>query len=114
MFTQNAIRTCTFATGVVTEVSKSGLLRPNQAFCVASSTLARELHPLYSCELHAKSTMRAMIAMLFFFFIAAVSGASGALKSTSERLAQLEQQVKVLELNMNDDGHVKKEESSRD
>ena len=55
--------------------------------------------------------MHITIAVLFVFFIAAILAAPS---STSARLAQLEQQVKVLELNMNDDGHVNQEESPRD
>ena len=60
--------------------------------------------------------MRTTIAMLFVFFIAAIVGAP---MSTLARLAQLEQQVKVLEMELPlegsiklaDLGHVKKEES---
>ena len=49
--------------------------------------------------------MRTTIAMLFFFFfIAAVVGATP--MSTSARLAQLEQQVKVLELKLPSEGSV--------
>ena len=95
-------------------------IRPNPAFC------RRELHPgpratsPLTVSLHleyTKSTMRTMIAMLYFVCSAVVSGAP---MSTSARLAQLEQQVKVLELKLPSEGSmnlaelVTEKESPRD